>query len=141
MTGYRVNRLNSVEHLTRELDDRALQPQAQAQERNAIDPCPADGADLALHAAVPEATWYHDAMQPLEQAFAIVVRLFDTLGVDELDDWLAIVRPRGVKDRFTHGDVGVLQLDVLADDANDDFVLDGPRAMHQLPPAVQIGLG
>ena len=43
-----------------------------------------------------------EGLTNFEQAIAIVVDLFEVLGVDELDDGLAIVRPRSVKQRLTH---------------------------------------
>ena len=68
MTGCSVKTLNSLrvriigaERLARELDDRALQAEAQAEERDVVPARPADGPDLALDAAVAEAAGHDDA--------------------------------------------------------------------------------
>src|SRR3981081_607576 len=56
-------------HVTREVDDAALQAQAQAEIREAILPRAPGGTDLALAAAPPEAAGDHDAVEVAEPAF------------------------------------------------------------------------
>ena len=53
----------SPQHVARELDDRAVQPEAQPEERDAVLARVARGGDLALDAADPEPTGDDDAVE------------------------------------------------------------------------------
>ena len=55
--GVELGRVRAAEagEVPRRLDDDALQPQAQTEHRDPVDPGEVDGADLALDAAHPEA--------------------------------------------------------------------------------------
>src|SRR5207245_1622896 len=56
-------------HVTRELDDRAVEAEAQAEERQAVLPGEAGGGDLAFDAPEPEAARDDDAVEVLEPPF------------------------------------------------------------------------
>ena len=75
----------------------------------------AGGEDLALDAAMAEAARDDDAGRALEPVVEFSLR--QRLGVDPADLRVDAVRPRRVVERLGDRDVGVRQLDVLADDA------------------------
>ena len=55
--------------VARELDRRAVQPEAQPEERDVLHPGEAGRGDLALDAAEPEAAGDHDAVEVAQAAF------------------------------------------------------------------------
>src|SRR5712692_3462087 len=99
-----------------ELDAHHLHAQAQPEIGHFAFSGKLSRANLAFYAAIPETAWHDDAVQAFEAALPVVTFLFEQLGVDELDDRFAIVRPGGMRQGFTNRDIRVLQLDVLADD-------------------------
>src|SRR2546428_7679793 len=115
--------------MPRELDAHHLHAQAQAEIGYLAFSGELRRADLAFNPAIAEAAGHDDAVQPLQTALPIVAFLFKQLGIDKLDDWFAIVRPGSMRQGFAHRDVRILQLDVLADYADDDLVLHGSRAV------------
>ena len=122
MTGCSVNMSNSVElaslgadDLAGELDDRALEPEAQAEVRDPVVARVVGGEDLALDAAMAEAARAPGCpAAPLEPLVEVLVR--QRLGVDPADLGVDLVRPGGVAERLGDRQVGVGQLDVLADE-------------------------
>ena len=121
MTGFGVNMSNSVELTSfvsrrgaRELDDAALEAEAQAEVRDPVLAGVVGGKDLALDPAVAEAARHEDAGRAVELLVEVVVG--ERLRVDPADLRVDLVRPGRVLQRLGHGQVGVGQLDVLADE-------------------------
>ena len=104
-----------------ELDHRALQAQADAEERHLLLAGKADRLDLALAAAIAETAGDQDAVQPAEHALRPFA--FDLLRLDPADDDAGLRGDAGVVERLVDRLVGVLVLDVLADDGDGDLVL------------------
>ena len=132
MTGCSVKTLNSLllassvaERLARELDDGALQAEAQPEERDPVAARPADCADLALDAAIAEAAG-HDEPGNAVELVGDLVRLdaLQMLRSDPSHGDVDVVMQGGVLERLPDADVGVGQLGVLADDRD----LDAPAA-------------
>ena len=109
MTGCAVNTSNSVELASRcaddlagELDDRALQAEAQAEVRDAVLARVAGGQDLALDAAMAEAARDEDAGDTVQPIVQVVVG--QRLRVDPADLDVDVVRPAGVAQRLGDAD-------------------------------------
>ena len=103
-----------ADHVTGELDDAALQPEAEPEVRDAVLAGVARGEDLALDAAVPEAAGHQDAGDAGQSGCDVLGR--QRLRVDPAHADVALVRPAGMAKRLGHREVGVGQLDVLADE-------------------------
>ena len=141
MTGFSVNMSNSVEltsfgpdDLAGELDDRALQPEAQPEVRHAVVAGEVGGEDLALDAAMAEAARDEDAGRALEPLVEVLLR-----------ERLAS-RPSGPSRRRSCAQaawrsasvtrqVGVGQLDVLADERDLERRLGRLDPLDERAPA------
>ncbi len=121
-----------------ELDDGDLHAEADAEEGDAVFAGILGGSDLALGAAVSEATGNEDALKAAEIEFG--TSFFDALGIDADDVHLAVVGGSGVGEGFVDALVGVLQLDVFADDADAGVVGGVDDALDEVPPAGEIWL-
>src|SRR5205814_725004 len=94
---------------------------------------------LALDAAVAEATGDHDAVQAGQRlGVAAVLQL---LAVDPADLHVAPRRPARVADRLGDGQIGVAELDVLADEPDLERDARGPDALHERAPLREVRLG
>ena len=80
--------------------------------------------DLALDAAAAEAARHQDAVGLAQQALEV-----GRLGVDPVDLELDAVVDRGVLERLGHREVGVVELDVLADQGDPHAALAGVDAL------------
>ena len=81
-----------------------------------------DGLDLALDAAVAEAARHEDALAADKHLIKIRVRILDLLGVDPMDLDSRIVVDTTVVQCLRNGDIGIRQLDVLADHSDFHFL-------------------
>ena len=145
MTGLSVNMSNSVElasceptHLAGELDDGALQPQAQAEVRDAPIAGVVGREDLALDAAMAEAARDEDAGHAVERGRDVVGG--QRLRIDPADLGVHLVRPGRVAERLGDRQVGVRQLDVLADERDLEDRLRRLDPGDQRPPRVEVRL-
>ena len=130
-----------VERHAGELDHRALQAQAQAQVRDLLLARPADGAHLALHAAVAEAAGHQHAGHALELVGDLLrLHALQLLGADPAHLDVDAVVQRRVLQRLGDADVGIGQLGVLADDGDLQLRPRRADARHQLLPVGQVGL-
>ena len=98
ITGFSVNMSNSVEltsfgpdDLAGELDDRALEPEAQAEVRDPVVAGEVGGEDLALDAAVAEAARDEDPGGALEPLVEVLVG--QRLRIDPADLGVDLVGP------------------------------------------------
>ncbi len=131
ITGFVVNMSNSVEltslgaeDLARELDHRALQAEAQAEVRHAVLAGPVGGEDLALDAAMPEAAGDEHARRAVEALVHVLGG--QLLAVDPADLGVDAARPGRVLERLGDREVGVGELDVLADERDLEGRLGAP---------------
>src|ERR1051326_6240983 len=131
--------LVEFEDVAGEFDGGDLHAQAQAQVGHLVFTGVAGGGDLAFDAPFAEAAGDEDAAQALEHLFGAFA--FDVLGI-HLDDFdAAIIGHAAVDDGFVDGLVGVLQLDVFADDADADAVLGGDEFADDFLPVGHAGRG
>ena len=120
------------------LDDGDLHAEADAEEGDAVFAGILGGCDLALGAAVSEATGNEDALKAAEIEFG--TSFFDALCIDADDVHLAVVGGSGVGEGFVDALVGVLQLNVFANDADAGVVGGVDDALDEVPPAGEIWL-
>ena len=75
--------LGQAEHIAGELDDRALEAQAETQVRDAVRAGELSGQALAAHAARAKAAWHHNALNVTQQPRR--PRAFELFRVDPLE--------------------------------------------------------
>ena len=107
----------------RVLDDRELHAEADPEERDLVGARVADRLDLPLGAAVAEATGDEDGVDAREELVGALA--LDLLGVDVLEVDLDLVCEAAVDERLVERLVRVLEVDVLADDADLHGALRG----------------
>src|SRR3546814_13004137 len=103
-----------------------MQHEAQAEARDAGLACIAGRGDLALRSSLTEAARDDDAVEVAQAT--VGQHALDVLGLDPLDLDVAAVVEAAVLPRFDDRKVGVLEDDVIADDAHPDCAvgrLDG----------------
>src|SRR5262249_17731913 len=125
-----------LDDVPRELDHRTLESEADAEEGDGLLPGEADGLDLAGDAAVAEAARHQDAVDAAQAALGPLA--LDLLRLDAADDDPAVQRDAGVVERLVDRLVGVLVLDVLADDSDADLVLRVEDAVQHGPPVADV---
>ena len=123
-------------HVTCELDHRALHAEAQAEERYPLLPGEAGGGDLALDAADAEASGDHDAVEPAQATLG--EEAFGVVGRDPVDLDLRADLEAAVLERFDHREVGVGEVDVLADEPDTHRLGGGFDTRHERAPLVEI---
>src|SRR5262249_53615459 len=121
-----------ADDITRKFDDGTLQAQADAEERNLALAGIADGVDLAAGAAIIEAAGNEDAVHAAEDALDAFA--LDFLRFDLSDHDPAVLADAGMIESLVNGFVGVVVLDVFADDGDRDFVSRVLDALEHLPP-------
>ena len=124
--------------MTRELRDGDVHPQADAEIRNLLLAGDSTGQELALPAAGTEAPGYEDAVDLLQQPRRLLQG--HPFGVDPAHVHGASVMRARVLESFVNGQVGVLQLDVFADQRDLDHRLAPLDALGQVEPLAEIGL-
>ncbi len=125
-----------ADHVAGEFDHRALQAQADAEERHALLPREADGLHLARDAAVAEAARNQDAVHAAQDAIRPLA--LDLLRLHLAHRHPALQGDAGVVQRFVDRFVGVVVLDVLADDRDGDFVGRVEDALQHRPPVADV---
>ena len=124
--------------VAREFGDHHLQAQAEAEVGNALLAGVAGGGDLALPAALPEAARHDDAVHARQHGLG-GARL-QILRVHPADADLGVEPHAGVHERLLHGEVGILQLHVLADERHLEEALGVALALdHRLPGRQVVG--
>jgi hypothetical protein len=116
-----------------ELDHHALQPEAQAERRDPVGAGIGERTDLALEAADAEAARHADRVDVVQQPGG-VDRVLALVGGDPPDLDLRLVgEPTGAQ-RLGHGEVGVVQVDVLADQGDRHLLLGVVDPAEQVVP-------
>ena len=118
-------------------DDHGLQAQAQAEGRQLGFTGELQSADLAVDAADAEAAGDHDAVDVVESG-GRTFGGFATIGRNPLDVDLGPVGKAAGLDGLGDRQVGVRQIDVLADDGDVDLVLGVVHTLQQVGPFVPI---
>ena len=103
-----------AQQVARGLDDHALQPQAQPEHGDPVLPGPAQRPELALDPAHAEAARHHDGVDPGQRPLRPLRRLAG-IGGDPADIHPRVTGEAPVADRLGDGQVGVMEVDVLAD--------------------------
>ncbi len=127
-----------VGDVARELGDRHLHAETDAEVRHQVLAGVARSADLALDAADPEAAGHQDAVHLGEDLVDLLGR--ERLGVDPLHVDLVVVEDAGVVERLVHREVRVGQLHVLADQRDVDLVGERCRVRDERVPLGHVGL-
>src|SRR5258708_4114788 len=123
-------------HVPRVLDHRARDAEADAEVGHALLARVADGLDLPLDAAVPEAPGHQDAVEPGHVTGEPLA--LDTLGVHPHHLDRGLVGDAPVGERLVEALVGVLHLDVLADHPDAAAAAGRLHPAHDLLPAGEI---
>ena len=129
-----------ADDVARVLDDHALQAEAQAERRDAVLAGEPQRAELALDAAHAESAGHADAVEVGEVLLRALGRLA-LVGRDPLDVDLGVVGEAAGAQRLGDREVGVGQVDVLADEADRDLVLGVVHDVEQLAPARPVDVG
>ena len=127
-----------AQHMAGELDDRHLHAQADAEIGDVVLTRIAAGGDHALDAPVAEAAGHQDA-GAARQLFRRVI-VGHTLGIHPLNVHHGIVGGTGVVQRLHHGEIGVVELGVLAYQSNAYFLVGGLLPLHHSAPLPQVRL-
>ena len=115
------------------LDDHALQPQAQPKGRDAVLPGPAQSTNFALDPTYTETSWYDDRVNAREGPLGSLRGLADVRG-HPADVDTGVVGEAAVTDRLGDGQVGVVQVDVLAYERYLKAVFGGVDTFKQAVP-------
>ena len=119
------------------LDDHGLQAQAQAEGGQLVLAGELQRTDLAFDSADAEASRNHDAIDVVECGGSTFLG-FATIGRNPLDVDLGPVGEAAGLDGLGDGQIGVRQVDVLADDGDVDFMLGVVHTLQQVGPFVPI---
>ena len=130
--------IRQAQHVARNLDDRHLHAQANAQEGDVVLAGVLHGLDLALHPAVAEAAGHQNAVHGADHLSGVAA--LQGLGIHAHDLHAAIIRRAGVGKALVDGFVRILQRDVLAHHRNAHAVRGVNDAAHELLPVVHLGL-
>ena len=122
----------------RPFDHGGLHAQAEAKEGNALFPCPANRRDLALDPAVSESTWNHNGIHALQQGVGTFC--FDLFRADPMHIQGGVLGDACVPERFDNGEVGIVQLDVLAYQRNLHRWSWVAQVVHQLLPGRHVAV-
>ena len=129
-----------ADDVARVLDHHALQAEAEAERRHAVLAGESQGAELALDAAHAEAARNADAVEAREVPLRALGRLA-LIGGDPLDVDLRVVREAARTERLGDREVGVGQVDVLADEPDRHLVLGVVHDVEELAPARPVDVG
>ena len=110
--------------MARELGDRDVHAEADAEVRDLVLAGDAAGEDLALPAARAEAAGHEHAVDARELGARLLER--HVLGVDPAHVDAAAVVDAGVLERLVHREVRVVELHVLADERDLDRLRRAP---------------
>ena len=137
--GIHLRRVGAVHpaDVTRELGDRDVHAEADAEVRDLLLARDAAGEDLPLPPARAEPAGDEHAVGVLELVDGLLVR--HVLRVDPAHVHAAARVHAGVLQRLVHGEVRVVQLHVLADERDLDVLAQLARALDELAPLAELG--
>jgi hypothetical protein len=121
-----------------ELDHRALEPEADPQERHPVLPGEPDGIDLPLHTPDTEPAGDQDAVGVPERLLRRVAS--EVVGRDPVDLHLHAVMDPAVVQGLRHRQVGVAEVHVLAHDRDPDGIGGRTDPGDEVLPFGEIGL-
>ena len=127
-----------AEDVAGELDDHALHAEAYAECGHVVLAAPAECDELSVDAALAEAGSDDNAVEVAEALVDICVGELLGVYVDEVELVAGICRgvEKGLADRL----IGILELDVLADESDCDGVGGGVHAVDEVEPLVHVRL-
>ena len=125
--------------VARELDDRDLHAEADAEVGNAVRPRVLRGGDHALDAAAAEAAGDQNAVHSGEHRCGVFRR--DGLGVDPANVDARAVRGPRVAQRLGDGEIGVMKLGIFADDGDGNLALRVADALDHRGPLRHVRRG
>ena len=140
--GIHLRRVRAVEpdDVPRELGDRDVHAEADAEVRDLALARDAAGEDLPLPAARAEAAGDEHAVDRARAARRVSSYDMFSASTQRTRTRAAVVQP-GVLQRLVHGEVGVLQLHVLADERDLDELAARVDALRQLGPLAEVDVG
>src|SRR5271170_8008916 len=125
-------------HVSCEFDDGELHAETDPEERNSIGAGVPNRGDLAFGPAIAEAARNQDCIERGKQSLGAF--LLDLLGVDVLELYATVVGEPSVDARFVERFVGVLEVNVLANESDADGPARGVlEASHDALPRGKIG--
>src|SRR5919106_1489848 len=136
-----LGRVRALEpgHASGEIDDRALQPEADSKERHVVFPCEASRVDLPLDASHSEAAGDQDSVDVAEHL--VDVRSLEIVRRDPCDLHVGRMRVAGMLQALDDREVRVGKRDVLSDEADVDLFGARVDAVDDPLPVTQLGLG
>ena len=132
-------RVFQTEDVAGVFDDHGLQAEAQAEGRQLVLTGELQGTDLAVDATDAEASGNDDAVDLVERGGRALLGLA-LIGGDPLDVHLGIVGETTGLNGFGDGQVGIRQIDVLADDGDVHLMLRVVHTLQQVLPLVPIDI-
>ena len=126
--------------MAHEFDHRDLQAQADAQVGHIVLARVLRRQLLALDATAAEAAGHQDSLHIGEDRVEVCALLAQLIRLHPLDAHPGVVGDAAVLQRLHHGEVRVVQLDVLAHQRDGDLLLRLLEALHQQLPVGKVGL-
>src|SRR5687768_947708 len=124
--------------VARELDDRRLHPETDAEERQRRGPGMTYGLHHAVDSTHAEAAGHQQPVERCKQLRGAGGRR-EVVAGEPADVHTDIVRDAAMDQRFLHALVAVDELRVLADDGDLDAIVRLQHGVHELPPVREIG--
>jgi len=122
-----------------ELDDRALEPEADPEERELVLPRPADRLEHPLYPAHAEPAGHEQSLVGRQQLTGGLL-IGEPVGGDPVDLHAAVVRDAAVHQGLVDALVAVRELGVLADHGDPHPLGRMEDLLHHLRPRAEIGL-
>src|SRR6267143_7135848 len=132
-------RVGDLADVTRELDDRGLETEADPDERQLVLARPADRLEHPFHAAHAEATGHEQSIVRGEE-LAGGFLIGEAIGRYPLDPYAGLVGDAAVHQRFMNALVAVSQRRVLADDRDADLLRWLEGFIDHRRPRAEVGL-
>src|SRR5207253_10636070 len=127
-------------NILRVLDDGALHPQTNAEIRSLLFVCELDRPNHSGNATLAEAAGHENSIELAKQPVRFVI-LLHAFRFDPVDLCSETVNEAAVNERFAQAFVGILQLDIFADNTDGYFVHRMVHALHERFPILHPPLG
>src|SRR5439155_23805530 len=126
-------------NVARVFDHRALKAQANAEVGDFARASKFDRPQHAFDSPLAKSSRHQNGVEAFKSLLPAVPR--ELLGFHPDDADLNVIGKSAVSERLVQALVGVLQLDILADDADRDLARGVAQALHQVNPRLHIPLG